>query len=210
MKKMIAVLLALVMLLALAGCSDSSTDSIVGTWEATVNSTAILDQLMEGMDEELQSYFELGEFTYTMNITFRDDGTYATAMDEASVVAAVDSLVASLEEGMIKAMEAQFAEMGIDMTVEEALAATGMTIADLMTGIDAETIVAELTTGTEGNYKAEEGKLYLSASLETTVDETIYDTFTLDGDKLTLTEHFGSEDDQTFAAEMYPMVFTRK
>lgn len=212
MKKMIAAVLALVMLLAMAGCSGSdSGNALIGTWQTEVDLSAIQDQMTEGMDAEIQSYFSFGELSYTMTVTFRDDGTYTAASDEASVRAAVDSLVASMEAGMMAALEAQFAATGVDMTVEEALAATGMTIGDLLTGVDAETIATEISSSFEGNYKAEDGKLFLSSSLETTVDEAIYDAYELDGDTLTLTEHFGaeSEEAQLAAGEMYPMVFQR-
>lgn len=211
MKKLFAAPLALVMLLAMAGCSDPGEASLTGTWEAQVDASAVLDEILADMDEELQSYFEFDGFSFTMVMTLREDGTYTTSADEVSVEAAVDSLVTSLEDGMIKAMEAQLAQMGIDTSVEEALAATGMTMADLMTGIDAEAMVAQMTGSSEGNYKAEEGKLFLSSSLETTVDEAIYDTYELDGDTLTLTGHFGAEgeEEQAFADDMYPMVFQR-
>lgn len=64
----------------------------------------------------------------------------------------------------------------------------------------------------EGKYDAKDGKLFLSDSLETDVDETIYDTYEFSGKTLKLIDHVSpdmSEEEKEYNAILYPMVFVK-
>lgn len=214
MKRMFAAIMAMIMMLALAGCGGSDADALVGNWAAEIDMSSLTNDMLAEMGMGMEEYFQFEDFAITMDLTFNDDGTYSFAMNEDSVKAAVDTMLVTIEDGMIKMLEDQIAEYGLDMTVDEMLAASGMSMDDLMAELDAEALVDEMMadSDSEGNYKAKDGKLYLSDGKDYAVDENIYDTYELDGDTLTLTEHFGEEDEdeQAFEDEMYPIVFNKK
>lgn len=213
MKRIIAAVLAMIMMLALVACGGGSeADSLVGTWKADMDMSSMTNEMLASLGEGMEEYFEFEGFSVTMVLTFKDDGTYTSEIDKASAEAAVDSMLVTIEDGMVKMLEAQIAEYGLDMTVEELLETSGMTMEDMMAELDAEELVDEMVgTTTEGNYQAKDGKLYLSDGTNYEVDEEMYDTYELDGDTLTLTEHFGSEDEEemAFAEEMYPITFKK-
>lgn len=213
MKRIFAIALALVMMLSLAACGQTDADKLVGTWTSDLDMSSVTNEMLAAMGEGAEEYFTFENFTVTLVMTFNEDGTYSTTVDEASVEAAVDSLMATVEDGMVKMLEAQIAEAGLNMTVDEMLAVSGMTMEDLMASVDTSALVTEMTEGSasEGKFKAEDGKLYMSAGLDYEVDEAVYDTYELDGTTLTLTGHVGAETDeeQLVADEMYPVTLTK-
>ncbi|MCI6972476.1 MAG: hypothetical protein MR903_00840, partial [Clostridiales bacterium] len=107
LKRIAALLLALVMVFALCACSadggkdkDSNKDDnkkeevkktdaelIVGTWESSVNIGDELEKVLESDADmaELMSYFDFGGIDITMQIVFGKDGSYSVAyVDDGS------------------------------------------------------------------------------------------------------------------------------
>jgi hypothetical protein len=69
----------------------------------------------------------------------------------------------------------------------------------------------ELNKGSTGLYRIEKGKIYMTASTDEELTEENYDTYTLDGDTLTLLEcHCKQEDGfENISQDIYPVVLTR-
>jgi len=111
-------------------------------------------------------------------------------------------------------MEEQAKELG--MSLDDLLAASGMTMEDMMSlvteALEGQDLVGELVekAKTEGKYKAENGKLFNNNSVDEEIDESVYDTYTLDGDVLTLTATFGGdEDDADMMKSVYPIILKK-
>ena len=223
MKRIVALTLALVMIVALfAGCNASKApettaapeltdqEKLVGTWKGEMDLT---EAMKEEVGDDLEG-FEMGEFKVTVIFKFTQEGTYTMELEEESVEQAMENMITGME-GYLKAMmEAQAQELG--MSLEDLLAASGMTMDDMMTLITAameeQDLVGELVkeAKTEGKYQAKDGKLFNTQSLDEEIDENVYDTYTLEGDVLTLTESFGMDDeDADMMTLVYPIILKK-
>lgn len=217
MKKVIAIALALMMTVVLmTGCSLMEQAKLVGTWEAEVDLSEAISQEILGEVGDLGEYFTVADFKVTYIMELKSDSTYTTTLDEASVATAFDALMEDLMDGMVEFLEAEIENSGLDMTVEEMLTASGSSLdtlkEELKASLEEEDVVEELIeeTSEEGRFKVADGKLYMSAGLEYNVDENVYDTYTLDGDKLTLVEHVGEDAEEDEISDLiYPMEFQK-
>lgn len=213
MKKIVSLALVLVMVVAMfAGCAASATDQekLVGTWKGELDMT---EAIMEQASEALEG-LELDSFKVTVVFTFKQDGTYTMNLDKASVEAAFENMVGSLEGFMTEMMEGMAQEAG--MSLEDLLAMSGMTMDDMMAmvteSLEEQDLVGELIedSKSEGKYKADGGKLFLSDGLDYEIDENVYDTYNLDGDVLTLTNTFGGDaEDEDLIRSLYPIVLKK-
>ena len=216
MKRIVSLALVLVMVAALfAGCAASEPkvsdqEALVGTWKGEMDLTKALK---EEIGDELEG-FEMDEFKVTVVFKFAQDGTYTKELDEASVETAFEGLIAGMEGFMKTLLEAQAQEAG--MSLDEMLAAAGMTMEDMMSLVTAAFEEQDLTgelledAKTEGKYKAEAGKLYMTDEKDEEINEDIYDTYTLEGDVLTLTATFGgNEEDNDMMKSVYPIVLKK-
>lgn len=204
--KVLCVLLVLVMMLSLAACGETEQDKLIGTWEAEVELASAFNASLG--DTEDAAYLTVDSLVFKMVLVFNEDGTYSFSADEASVTAAMEGLKEDLMVGMEAYLVDTIAATGMEMTIDEIMEAMGTTLDALVDSIVTDDMIDEMvqTMITEGNFKAEDGKLYMSESLDTACDETYYDTYTLDGTTLTLVEP--SEPDE-MTEYLYPMVFTK-
>jgi len=210
MKKFLSLALGALLLVALlAGCGGGSAagDSIVGSWSADVNMTEYLNQLL-GEEEEIGQYLTLDNFTIKLLAEFKEDGTYSMNGDPDSAQAAMDGLKEQMKTAVTAYLEDMIEQEGLDMSLEDLLAASGMSLDDLVNEMDeaysAEDLVGDLTM--EGKYLFEDGKLALSDSLDEEADIEAYEAAELKGDTLTLT---GGDDSDSEFAGLYPVVFER-
>ncbi len=207
MKKLFAILLTLAMLLGLAACGSSggggsSTPTIVGTWEGSMDMGAMLGAAMQmDIDEPL----EIG-----MTFTFNADGTYSAAIDKDSMEDMMDVLVDVVIE-MMMAMSGD-----PDMDLEAELAKEGMTMAEfkeqIMGSMNVEEMFEDLETA--GYYKYEDGKCYTAEDkedLEGDLEDLECNHITLTGNTMTITEmEQDGEKLSEVMPDMLPIVFTRK
>lgn len=207
MKKRIALLLSFVLVLSLALCACGGKETIVGTWKTSINLADVFNQEMEaaGMGE----FINIESFNLPLIMEFKEDGTGSMTLDQEAMTATVDKLAEDLTAGLEAYFTDYFASMGIEMDLDEALAAAGMSMDDLVDELKAEfageDAFAEFTT--EFNYKAEDGKLYMSEDLDSEISTT-YNTYELKGNTLTL--DVGTEEIEEEAAEyLFPMTLTR-
>lgn len=206
MKKTIAFLLAAVMLTGLlAGCGGD--DALVGTWEMSMEMTDQMNQQFAAAG--LGDYVKLDSFAMVVRFTFKDDGTYSCAADEDSLVKTLDALKTTIRDGLIAYAEDMIAAEGLeDVTVDDVFAAAGTTLDEMMEQMfmedEIKAAAAEQTA--EGKYKTKDGKLYLSDALDHVPDETMYQTYTIEGDTLTIEESVGGDGSDAGA---YPLTLKK-
>jgi len=213
MKKIVSLALVLVMVVAMfAGCAASATDQekLVGTWKGELDMT----EAMKESVGEMAADFELKDFKYTVIYTFTAEGTYKVEADKASVEQAFQVLGDSLSAYLEQSMEAEAAAAG--MTVDDMMAVLGMSMDEFVDAmlemiVSEEVIEAALEEEKrEGKFVAKDGKLHLSEALDQEISESVYDTYTLDGDVLTLTGCVGADEDQAEIADIvYPVVLKK-
>ena len=220
-KRIAALLLALVMVFALCACSDSGsgkdkddkvekvekkTDAelIVGTWEATVDMGDYLNAEMAG--EPGMEYFDFSGVEATLSYEFDEDGDYVLTISMNK-----EPLEKVFRNAMQKILEEAAAAEGY--TLEELAAEEGMTVEELLDAAMEESFDAENFFGDEterGSYEIKDGKLYIFDRGDE-LDEDDYFEYKLKGDKLTLVAEYedGELSDES-EAELYPMDFVRK
>ena len=210
MKKRIALLLSFVLVLSLAlcACGEKKEPTVVGTWKADINLAEAFNQEMEAAD--MGEFINVESFNLPLILELKEDGTGAMRVDADAMTATMERLAADLTAGLEAYFVEMYASMGLEVDIDQLLAESGISMEDLVSEMTAsfsgEEAFAEFTT--EFNYKAEDGKLYMSEDLETEIDIAVYNTYTLDGDTMTL--EVGTEQlDEEMAQYMFPMTLTR-
>lgn len=216
MKKRIAMLLCLIMVLSVALCGcGSEKDQLVGVWTGTMN---LADAVNIGMEEaaaedpslaEMAEYMKVESLTVTFTLTFTEDDTYTMVVNEDSLDAAMQGMMTELADGLLRYFEDLLAAEGVDMTVDELLAMSGMTTEDLAQqmydSMAAEDLFGDLNS--EGNFMVKDGKLFMSDGLDYAVDLAVYELYTVEGSTLTINK--GSDSADEYDEYLYPMVFTK-
>ncbi len=213
MKKRIAMLLCLVLALSafLCGCS-SEKDALLGSWTGSMDLAAAVNEgIVEGLGTDaadMAEYLTVDELKITITMTFNEDDTYSMVVDEAALEDAMRGMMDDVVDGLVAYFEALLEAEGLDMTVEELLAYSGMSIdtlaEDMFGSMTAEDMFGDLNG--EGNFKVSDGKLFLSDGLEYAVDLAVYETYTVDGNTLTIDKGTATDEYENF---IYPMVFTK-
>ena len=172
-KRIAALLLALVMVFALCACSDSGsgkdkddkvekvekkTDAelIVGTWETEMSMTDYYGDDM-GELEGMEAYFDFDKIKITMTFEFEEDGTYTMSVDgdEAEIKAILRDGFEKLLNDMLE---------GTGYTLEDAAAEEGMTADEYLDALMEESFGSGDLIDVDdelGEYKVKNGKLYL-------------------------------------------------
>ena len=211
MKKSIAMLLSIVLALSvvLCACGGEKKENLVGTWKGTVELAGMVNEEITAADETMGEYMKVESFALPMILELKEDGTCSLSVDAEGVKTVGDKLAEELAVGLEAYFVAVLAEQGLEMDIDEALALMGISMDDLIAEMKAEFTSEEMLEAFSASckYKAEEGKLYMSEDLETEIDLTDYNTYTLQGDTLTL--EAGTQSDEDFAQYLFPMVLTR-
>ena len=168
MKKFLALLLAVMMVMSLAACGADAdkelTEKIQGSWTLELTMTGD----MMGVSEFT------GEIALPITITFDADGIMTMHMTEENKAVFTESLETEMYTFMTDMMYSQFEDMG--MTREEADAAVqeyyGQTMeevieelmAEVMTELDADELAAEMESSSA--YIIKNGKLYTGESTD--------------------------------------------
>ena len=131
------------------------------------------------------------------------------AVDSVAMEASMTKLAEDLAAGLESYFAAILAEQGLEMDVNEALLAMGLDLDALVAELTAELTSEDTFTAyaAEGKYKAEDGKLHMTESMDEIINPAIYNTYTLEGDTLTL--ELGTEVLEEGMEFMFPMVLTR-
>lgn len=208
MVKLGCIAMVFALLVCLAGCGGNDAKAFIGTWQCRIN---MAEQLNTGLatDPEVADYLMTDEFYLNMNIEFREDGTYTLSIDEDSLKETMSGYMEVMKEGLSRYLEDMMKDQfNIEMTVDEILSATGLSLEDLMAEIPIDELMDELLEAAvqEGKYMVKDGKLFTSVSLDTEVDPRVYETYELSGKTLTLLELVGAEADDLMT---YPIVFEK-
>lgn len=208
-KRIVSVILMLAMLLALTACGGGDEDKLVGKWKCEMD---LADQINAEMalDEEMAEYLNFTSFEIVVYMEFTKDGTYSMYADKDALEATMDVVLEDFADGMAKYLEDMIlSETGVEMSAEDILAASGMTMDDMLAEAFPEGMVDEIADGMkqEGKFEAKDGKLFTSAGLEYNVDPEVYETYELSGSTLTITDYVGDDADEVFG--VYPLVFNK-
>ena len=203
--KLMALLLVLVMAVSMTACA-SDQEKMVGTWQSDVEFAPVFNDTLSSTEDA--EYLSVESLKIRVILTFTEEGTYTLAADADSMKAAMESLKDSLKVGVERYLEDTIAESGMDLTIDEILEIMGTSMDELIDAVVSQEMIDEMAQSmvAEGNFKAEDGKLYMSDSLESAIDETVYDTYTLEDDVLTLVSTTQTD---AQADLLYPMTFSR-
>ena len=204
MKKLLAILLTLAMLLGLAACGSSGSaakPTIVGTWKGSMDMGAVLEMALQmEIDEPISC---------SMIYTFKEDGTTSVSVDEDSLA----DMMEALTDVVIGMMGEMFGE---EFDFEAMLEEEGMTEEEfreqIMASMNLEDMMGNMSVE-NGYYKYEDGKLYNAATKEDLENPEKLPCIhvTLKGNTMTFTD---IEQDGESAAEimpdMFPMVFKKQ
>ena len=207
MKKSIAIILCLVMALSvlLTGCG-SDADKLVGTWKATIDMSSYLNDTIAEADAEIAEYFSFEDLTFDVIMTFGENGECAMEADEDSW----SDMAEKLGEQMKVSYEAYFKDllksMGVDMTVDELLSASGTTMDDMIDEMLDEMMSSDVLSEmeSEGYFKLQDGMIYISEEKDDAFDEDVANPYTLDGDNLTI-KASEDEEDEDYIDFLYPL-----
>lgn len=209
-KKLSALFLVVVMLFSLAGCSNDSAE-LVGTWHCKMD---ILDMLVEQFEADPSTadfvdHVEMEEFVIEMVLVFNADGTYTMTIDKESYIDNLNKMVSECVTGYLYDYFASYFESeGLSGTVDEILAGLGMNMTDLVAESLSEMDLSDMSNAFDqsGNYTASNGKIYRSDGVENLPDPEVYETYTLEGNTLTIHNYFNHGESNSVG---YPMVFER-
>lgn len=214
MKKRIALLLSFVLVLSLALCAcggGEKKETLVGTWNATIDIAEVYNaEIAASGDEAMAEYLSVDSFAIPLVMTFNEDGTYSLTVDKEGMDAAMNGLIEDMKVGLEKYFNDYFSSMGLEIDVDEALAASGMSLDALVEEMKAEIMTEDMYADMEsaGQYKAEDGKLYLTEDVEVEPVGGVYNTYTIEGDTLTIDA--GTEELEDEMAELlFPLVLKR-
>lgn len=214
MKKRIALLLSFVLVLSLALCAcggEEKKETLVGTWNASIDIADVYNaEIAASGDPTMAEYLSVDSFAIPLVMTFNEDGTYSMTVDKDGMDATMNGLIEDMKVGLENYFNDYFASMGLEIDVDEALAASGMSLDALVEEMKAEIMTEDMYADMEsaGQYKAEDGKLYLTEDVDVEPVGGVYNTYKIEGDTLTI--EAGTEElDDEMAEILFPLVLKR-
>lgn len=217
MKKFLSVLLCVIVSIAIpltfSGCSEQK--KFIGLWEGSIDLTDFINQGL-AEDEEMAEYIEIDECIFIVKLTFNEDGTYKMLVEEDAAERTFDTIRENMKKGIEKYFEDYIESMDVNMTVEEVLLASDLSLDALVEQAFSDemidSIISEMSS--EGNYEVKDGKLFTSENLDSKIDENVYENYEITHDKLILLESSEEDDfkestDTLEGLKVYPMTFKK-
>lgn len=209
MKKRIAILLCFVLVFSLCLCACSNEkDALMGSWKGTMDMAEMVNAGMAESDPDAAEFMKLDTFNMTFIMTFNEDDTYSLVVDEDALKAEIDAVADQMVQGVLDYMVAMLAEEGMEMTAEEIIAMSGVSLDDLKTEMMANMDLSELATeiNTYGKFDVSKGKLFTSDSVDAEADKLVYELYSIEGNTLTIDKGNGADADDDL---VYPMTFQK-
>lgn len=225
MKKLISLALVCIMLLCiLTACDDPAQSNqngqspqeqsklLLGTWVGEVHYAEYFNQGLKSVaGEALAEYWTVEDFSITLIMTFREDGTYSITVDRDKLNVTVEALKVTLTAGLRSFIQDLIAASESTLSVDEFMAENNISpeglIADAIGPDVVESIINENTYN--GNYIADDGKLYTSAALAYDVNTAIYENYQLVDNTLTFTSIVGGSGTSLLNESLYPFTLIR-
>jgi len=203
-KRILSVLVAAVLLLTMLTACGSKTDkALLGKWVCEMDFGSYLNEGLAS-EPEVAQYMMVDDFILEVELYLNQDGTYRMTADTTANKASYEEVKSELADGMEAYMSAIAAEY--ELTLEDLLAASETSIEEMIEESFGDAMYYEIIgeMESEGNFEAADGKLFMSDGLNYDIDKNVYETYTLNGNTLTITgDSEGSNDG------MYPMEFKR-
>ena len=205
LKRLTVLLLVLALALSLTACG-SDQKKMVGVWETEVEFADIFNNTLG--NAENAEYLKVESLKLKVILTINDDDTYSMAADPASVDAAMASLKESLKAGMEEYLVDTIAATGLNLAIGDIMDMLATDMDTLIGQVLPPELMAEITGSmtAQGRYLAEDGKLYLTDSVDKEIDETVYETYILEEEKLILVT---PNEIDAYTDLLYPLEFTR-
>jgi len=198
MKKQIALLLCLILLVSavFSGCGAASLE---GKWTGTIDMADMMNEMM-GANMELETNFK--NLSVDIVMEFNEDGTYSLTLTQESVEKMAEELLDQLMPLLSEMMEEMFG-----MSMDDILSMSGMTMEEFEEEMRKEYANSlDLDDmNIEGNYKTEDGLLYMTDNFEEDFDEGTANPYKISGNKLTIEAGEGDTD----VAFMFPLVLKK-
>ncbi len=203
-KRILSVLVAAVLLLTMLTACGSKTDkALLGKWVCEMDFGSYLNEGLAS-EPEVAQYMMVDDFILEVELYLNQDGTYRMTADTTANKASYEEVKSELADGMEAYMSAIAAEY--EITLEDLLAASETSIEEMIEESFGDAMYYEIIgeMESEGKFEAADGKLFMSDGLNYDIDKNVYETYTLNGNTLTITgDSEGSNDG------MYPMEFKR-
>lgn len=177
MKKLFAILLALVLALSVTACgSNDKGAELVGTWRYEMDISEYMnDQMAQALGGETVPDTAMSIF---LTMTFNEDGTFLLDVDADATGASFDAYMQALKPAMMEMIYQQGQDAGL--THEEfdaALAEQGTSVENLLDSIfamiDMSSMLETLEgTSSNGYYKVAGGKLFAAENADDLGDDT--------------------------------------
>lgn len=207
MRKLAALVLVLTMVLTMTACGGDQ-DKLTGVWETEVDFAEVFNNTL-GNAENAES-LKVDSLKLKIVLTFREDDTYSMAADPASVDAAMAGLKKDLKAGMEDYLVDTIAATGLNLELGDILHMLDTDMDSLIVEVLKPDLVDNMAAlmAAEGQYLAEEGKLYLTDSVDREIDETVYETYVLEeeNNRLILVEPSTTD---AYTDLLYPLEFDR-
>ena len=212
LSKLTVLLLALVMVLSLCACGkDDAGKALIGTW-------ALDYDLADALSDELGSdYADFhASLKMTMLFEFNEDGTFRLYIDESSFTNNFNTWMDAFIDYNVEMMYDLYEDYyGLSREeVDEQLAQSGTTLEESLrdemdSALDINALISEMES--TGTYETKGDKLYLAEG-SSSIDESVYDIFTVEGNKLTLNLPDGANASEAEIAPglSYPVVLNKK
>lgn len=206
MKRMVKLLALLTVLcMVLCACAKSDEELIVGTWKGTVECGDYFNDLMATQLGDMADYFDFGDLSFDLLLTFDEDGEYEIELDEDSVDAFSDECVEIMRASLRDYMEDAFASQLGDKSLDAYLESLGYSFDELMaeSGMDTEALTGSMmdafsSAENKGDYEVDDGELDMDGSIH---------EYELDGDKLTIEAPEDADDEM--AEILFPLELKR-
>lgn len=212
MKRTICLVLVTILILSsLAGCAKDS-DALIGTWEGEVNYAGYFNQGLQSVaGEALAEYWTVENFPITLILTFREDGTYSMTVDRDKLNHTIVDLKKKLTKGLRDFIQDLIDASESDMSVDDFMSSMDMDMNAMIEEAVGPDIVDALIKDCtyEGNFTAEGGKLYTSASLANSINKSIYENYEITQNTLTLMSIVGGSGNSLLNEALYPITLLR-
>ena len=239
MKKILALLLALAMVLSFVACGsaessnndddDKKTEekeeekkkeeketSIIGTWTGTFDIAEAYDKTMStSMGTQAGT---IKEFKIPLTLKFIDDKNYAVSIDKVQFEKNVDGIMDAFSNAVISVLDATF-QQSVGMTLDAYLQAQNMTKDEYlqMNGLSKEQLKASLLEGMKDGFEEEKGtyeikdeNIYMkSQDPEDEEDNTYFKIKELTETKLELQVISEDEEMKEMFGENFVIIFTK-